>query len=76
MPTLYDFLPKLETPTNGVLLDRFLESSRGQMGIHVGLEDAHPAMRELALIGVTVDLRKRHAGGRHLGLFEFLAGRR
>jgi len=23
--TLYDFLPKLETPTNGVLLDRFLE---------------------------------------------------
>ncbi|MDE3195016.1 MAG: heat-inducible transcription repressor HrcA, partial [Acidobacteriota bacterium] len=37
------------------LLDRFLESS-GQIGIHVGLEDAHPAMRELSLIGVTVDL--------------------
>ena len=26
------------------------------MGIHVGLEDAHPAMSELTLIGVTVDL--------------------
>jgi heat-inducible transcriptional repressor len=43
------------------LLDRFLESppgdsSLGQVGIHVGLEDAHPAMRELTLIGVTVDL--------------------
>lgn len=38
------------------LLDRFLESSQGQMGIHVGLEDAHPSMRELALVGVTVDL--------------------
>lgn len=38
------------------LLDRFLEASQGQVGIHVGLEDAHPSMRELALIGVTVDL--------------------
>ncbi|HVW83865.1 MAG TPA: heat-inducible transcriptional repressor HrcA [Bryobacteraceae bacterium] len=38
------------------LLDRFLETSQGQVGIHVGLEDAHPAMRELTLIGVTVDL--------------------
>jgi len=38
------------------LLDRFLESSQGQLGIHVGLEDAYPAMRDLALIGVTVDL--------------------
>ena len=43
------------------LLDRFLESPRGdatlgQVGVHVGLEEAHPAMRELTLIGVTVDL--------------------
>ena len=38
------------------LLDRFLESPQGKIGIHVGLEDAHPAMRELSLIGVTIDL--------------------
>ncbi len=37
------------------ILDRFLESSQGQIGIHVGLEDAHPAMRELTLIGVTLE---------------------
>jgi heat-inducible transcriptional repressor len=43
------------------ILDRFLEApveqiGPGQVGIHVGLEDAHPAMRELTLIGVTVNL--------------------
>lgn len=38
------------------LLDRFLEAPQGQIGIRVGLEDAHPSMRELTLIGVTVDL--------------------
>jgi heat-inducible transcriptional repressor len=38
------------------LLDRFLEGKEGQIAIHVGLEDAHPAMSELTLIGVTVDL--------------------
>jgi heat-inducible transcriptional repressor len=38
------------------ILDRFLDSSDGHVGIHVGLEDAHPAMRELTLIGVTVNL--------------------
>ena len=38
------------------LLDRFLETSKGQIGIHVGLEAAHPSMRELTLIGLTVDL--------------------
>jgi heat-inducible transcriptional repressor len=43
------------------LLDRFLDSSKGQpgqrqVGIHVGLEDAHPAMSDLTLIGVTIDL--------------------
>ena len=29
---------------------------QGQIGIHVGLEDAHPAMSDLTLIGVTIDL--------------------
>lgn len=38
------------------LLDRFLEAHAGEVGVHVGLEEAHPAMGELALIGVTVDL--------------------
>ena len=38
------------------LLDRFLDGTDGQVGIHVGLEDAHPAMAELALIGLTVNL--------------------
>jgi heat-inducible transcriptional repressor len=38
------------------LLDRFLDSSQGQVGIHIGLEDAHPAMSDLTLIGVTIDL--------------------
>jgi heat-inducible transcriptional repressor len=48
------------------LLDRFLESpagdsAQGRVRVHIGLEDAHPAMRELTLIGVTVDLP---SGGR------------
>lgn len=43
------------------LLDRFLNPAQGrigqgQVGIHVGLEDAHPAMSDLTLIGVTIDL--------------------
>jgi len=38
------------------LLDRFLEPSSGQIGVHIGLEDAHPAMKELALIGVSLPL--------------------
>ena len=43
------------------LLDRFLEPSQGQIGqgqigIHVGLEDAHPAMSDLTLIGLTIVL--------------------
>ena len=57
-----DLFRALEEKTRVVaLLDRFLETphgdaSLGQVGIHVGLEDAHPAMRELTLIGVTVNL--------------------
>lgn len=38
------------------LLERFLETPQGQVGIQIGLEDAHPAMSDLTLIGVTVDL--------------------
>lgn len=38
------------------LLDRFLENPAGQLEIHVGLEQAHPAMKDLALIGMTVRL--------------------
>lgn len=36
------------------LLDRFLEQPAGQLGIRIGLEDEHPSMRELALIGIAV----------------------
>lgn len=47
----------LEEKTRVVaILDRFLEARQGQVGVHVGLEDAHPAMRELSLIGVTLEL--------------------
>jgi heat-inducible transcriptional repressor len=36
------------------LLDRFLEHATGELQVHVGLEQAHPAMKDLALIGMTV----------------------
>jgi heat-inducible transcriptional repressor len=36
------------------LLDRFLESTPGELAIRVGLEKAHPAMKDLALIGMTI----------------------
>lgn len=39
------------------LLDRFLEQAPGELQVHVGLEEAHPAMGGLALIGMTVRLR-------------------
>ena len=38
------------------LLDRFLEQPAGELEIHVGLQEAHPAMQHLALIGMTVRL--------------------
>jgi heat-inducible transcriptional repressor len=38
------------------LLDRFLEMPPGELEVRVGLEEAHPAMKELALIGMTVQL--------------------
>jgi len=41
------------------LLDRFLEQPSGELAVQVGLADAHPSMRELSLIGVSIPL----AGG-------------
>jgi heat-inducible transcriptional repressor len=41
------------------LVDRFLEQPAGELGVHVGLSQTHPAMGELSLIGVPVQL----AGG-------------
>jgi heat-inducible transcriptional repressor len=38
------------------LLDRFLEQMHGDVQVRVGLEEAHPAMKELSLIGVTLQL--------------------
>ncbi len=38
------------------LLDRFLEQPAGELEVHVGLQEAHPAMKDLALIGMTVRL--------------------
>jgi heat-inducible transcriptional repressor len=38
------------------LLDRFLEQPTGELGVHVGLGEVHPSMRELTLIGVSVTL--------------------
>jgi heat-inducible transcriptional repressor len=39
------------------LLDRFLEQPPGELAVHVGLEEAHPAMKDLTLIGMTVRMR-------------------
>jgi heat-inducible transcriptional repressor len=39
-----------------MLLDQFLESRSGEIAVRVGLGDAHPSMRELSLIGLTVVL--------------------
>lgn len=36
------------------LLDRFLEQPSGEVGVRVGLGDAHPAMKSLSLIGIKV----------------------
>ncbi|HKW97052.1 MAG TPA: heat-inducible transcriptional repressor HrcA [Bryobacteraceae bacterium] len=38
------------------LLDRFLEQPAGELGVRIGLEEAHPAMKELALIGMSFPL--------------------
>jgi heat-inducible transcriptional repressor len=38
------------------LLDRFLDQPPGELEVRVGLEEAHPAMKDLALIGMSVRL--------------------
>jgi heat-inducible transcriptional repressor len=38
------------------LLDRFLEQPAGAIGVHVGLAEMHPSMRQLSLIGLPVVL--------------------
>lgn len=38
------------------LLDRFLEQPPGEVAVHVGLGEVHPAMRELSLIGLPLRL--------------------
>jgi len=38
------------------LLERFLEQPAGEVSVQVGLAEVHPTMRDLALIGVRVDL--------------------
>lgn len=55
--TMRDIFLALEEKRSVVaMLDRFLESSTGEVGIYVGLGDVHPALGEFSLIGVTVDL--------------------
>jgi len=52
-----DLLRALEEKQRLVeLLDRFLEEMPGGVQVRIGLEEAHPAMKELALIGVTLAL--------------------
>jgi len=52
---LRDLMRELEEKKRLVeLLDRFLEIPAGELEVHVGLEEAHPAMKDLALIGMTV----------------------
>jgi heat-inducible transcriptional repressor len=44
------------------LLERFLEEPHGEVGIRIGLAEAHPAMSELALIGIKIELPGGVAG--------------
>jgi heat-inducible transcriptional repressor len=44
------------------LLERFLEEPQGELAVKVGLKEMHPAMGELAMIGVTVPLPGGIAG--------------
>ena len=39
-----------------LLLDHFLEQPQGELAVRVGLAEAHPAMGELSIIGITVNL--------------------
>lgn len=55
--TLRDLFGALEQKRRLMeLLERFLEQPRGELAVRVGLEEAHPAMKDLVLIGMTVQL--------------------
>jgi heat-inducible transcriptional repressor len=55
--TLRDLLGALEQKRRLMeLLDRFLEQPPGKLAVRVGLEEAHPAMKHLVLIGMTIQL--------------------
>jgi heat-inducible transcriptional repressor len=55
--TLRELLGALEQKRRLMeLLDRFLEQPPGELAVRVGLEEAHPAMKDLVLIGTTVQL--------------------
>lgn len=55
--TMRELLHALEEKKRLIdLLDRFLEQQPGELQVHVGLEQVHPAMRGLALIGMTVQM--------------------
>jgi heat-inducible transcriptional repressor len=43
------------------LLERFLEHPEGEIGVQVGLADVHPAMGQLAIVGVNIHLPNGHA---------------
>jgi len=54
---LRDLLHALEEKKRLVeLLDRVLEEPTGSLAVRVGLEDAHPAMKELAIIGISFQM--------------------
>jgi heat-inducible transcriptional repressor len=54
---LRDLLRALEEKQRLIeLLDRFLELPPGELQVQVGLEEAHPAMRGLVLIGMNVTM--------------------
>jgi heat-inducible transcriptional repressor len=58
-----DLLRALEEKQRVIeLLDRFLEQCPGEVQVRVGLEEAHPAMQELALIGIAFTLPGGLAG--------------
>lgn len=55
--TMRELLHALEEKKRLIeLLDRFLEQPPGELQVHVGLEEAHPAMKGLALIGMRVQM--------------------
>ncbi len=54
---LHDLLRALEEKTRIVeLLNRVLEQPAGSLEVRVGLEEMHPAMKELALIGISFQM--------------------